>query len=276
MASEITIRGNLKELYKDIYTSETLSALSFLSHFNNDIKTLMNARLKRRAERQQKKQRIAFLDPESVIPRTNIKVKDAREGRFEGSLIPHDLQRQWIQGTGPAAKPNTPVESSIRNVAYALLSGADGWMFDGEDALGQVNSMSLDNQRNLKLAIHKDPVFMATAEKVAAEMNTWAKGFLGREIISDWKQQLNFTTKIFRARGLHLDDRHVRDGNGVAMAASIVDLTLYVVNNYKALQTSGSSIVLYLPKIQTAEEAALVERDAKCIGIPPWIKQGNH
>ena len=45
--------------------------------------------------------------------------------------------------------------------------------------------------------------------------------------------------------------------DGVAMAASIVDLTLYVVNNYKALQKAGSSIVLYLPKIQTAGEAAL-------------------
>ena len=97
-------------------------------------------------------------------------------------------------------------------------------MFDGEDALGQINSMSLDNQRNLKLAIHKDPVFMKVAEKVATEMNKWAKGFLGREIITDWKEQLNFTTKIFRARGLHLDDRHIRDENGVAMAASIVDL----------------------------------------------------
>ena len=41
------------------------------------------------------------------------------------------------------------------------------------------------------------------------------------------------------------------------MAASIVDMTLYVVNNYKALQKAGSSIVLYLPKIQTAGEAAL-------------------
>ena len=275
MSSEITIRGNLKELYKDIYTPETLSALSFLSHFNKDVKTLMNTRLKRRAERQQRKQRIAFLDPESVIPRTNIKVKDAREGRFEGSLIPYDLQRQWIQGTGPAAKPNTPVESSIRNVAYALLSGADGWMFDGEDALGQVNSMSLDNQRNLKLAIHKDPIFMATAERVAAEMNSWAKGFLGRDIITDWKQQLNFTTKIFRARGLHLDDRHVRDGNGVAMAAAIVDLTLYVVNNYKALQASGSSIVLYLPKIQTAEEAALWNEMLSALESHLGLSKGN-
>ncbi|MEI9944962.1 MAG: hypothetical protein WDN26_12195 [Chitinophagaceae bacterium] len=62
---------------------------------------------------------------------------------------------------------------------------------------------------------------------------------------------------MFRARGLHLDDRHVRDADGVAMAASIIDLTLYVTNNYKALQKEGSSIVLYLPKIQTAGEAAL-------------------
>src|SRR5688572_11568243 len=257
MNSEIIIRGDLKERYQDIYTPEALSALSSLSNFNGDIKALMNARLKRRAQRQEKKQRITFLDPAAYIDGTTIKVQDARDGKFEGSVIPPDLQRQWIQGTGPAAKPNAPLESSIRNVAYALLSGADGWMFDGEDALGQINSMSLDNQRNLKLAIHKAPVFMSTAEKIAGEMNAWAKSFLDHEIITNWKEQLNFTTKIFRARGLHLDDRHTRDRNRVAMAASIVDLTLYVVNNYKALQADGSSIVLYLPKIQTAEEAAL-------------------
>jgi malate synthase len=257
MPQSISIRANLKESYPDVYTPQALAALSSLAHFNGEIKAAMAARLNRRAERQKNKTKISFLDAESNIPRTNIKVSDAREGKFDGSPIPKDLQRQWIQGTGPAAKPNAPIENSIRNVAYALLSGADGWMFDGEDALGQINSMSLDNQRNLKLAFHKDAVFLKVAEQVASEMNKWAKGFLGRETISDWKEQLNFTTKIFRARGLHLDDRHIRDGDGVAMAASIVDTTLYVVNNYQALQKAGSSIVLYLPKIQTAEEAAL-------------------
>ncbi len=257
MNPDIIIRGNLKETYKDVFTKEALSALSAMAHFNAEIKSIMVARLKRRSERQQKKQRIDFLDADGTIARTNIKVKDARDGKFEGGLVPPDLQRQWIQGTGPAAKPNAPVERSIRNVAYALLSGADGWMFDGEDALGQVNSMSLDNQRNLKLAIAKDPVFMNAAELVASQMNSWSKGFLHREIIDDWKEQLNFTTKIFRARGLHLDDRHTRDVHGKAMAASLVDLTLYVTNNFKMLKGSGSSIVLYLPKIQTAEEAAL-------------------
>jgi len=257
MTNNITINSNLQQTYGDVYTPETLAAILALTHFNKEIKEAMAERIKRRADRQQQKKRIEFLDPESLIPRTNIKVQDARDGKFEGAVIPADLQRQWIQGTGPAAKPNAPVESSIRNVAYALLSGADGWMFDGEDALGQVKTMSLDNQRNLKLAIRKDPVFLKAAEIVAAEMNRWAMSFFGKTIIEDWKQQLDFTTKIFRARGLHLDDRHMLDGDGVAMAASIVDLTLYVVNNYQELQKSGSSIVLYLPKIQTAGEAAL-------------------
>ena len=257
MKYNIQINGNLAETYSDVYTPEALSALSALAYFNQDIKEAMAARIQRRAARQQQKQKITFLDPQSYIPRTKIKVQDAREGKFAGGLIPADLQRQWIQGTGPATKPNAPLESSIRNVAYALLSGADGWMFDGEDALGQINTMSLDNQRNLKLAIAQDPVFLQVAQQVAAEMNRWSMDFLGRAIIRDWQQQLALTTKIFRARGLHLDDRHLRDAGGRALAASLADLTLYVVNNYQALQQAGASIVLYLPKIQTAGEAAL-------------------
>ncbi len=251
------IRDDLKERYSDIYTTEALDALAALSGHNAIIKEVMAARVMRRASRQRDQERIEFLDPGMIIPRTNIRVADARNGKFEGSPIPKDLRRQWIQGTGPAAKPNAPLENSIRNVAYALLSGADGWMFDGEDALGQTATMSLDNQRNLKLAIHHDPVFLKVAEKVAGEMNKWSTGFLGRSIIDDWQAQLKFTTRIFRARGLHLDDRHIRDQHGVAMAASIADLVLYVVNNYQELQKQGASIVLYLPKVQTAEEAAV-------------------
>jgi len=255
--NEINIQNNLQEEYPDIFTSKVLATIRSLTPFNKEIKKVMAQRIRLRERRARNQEKISFLDTESSIPRTDITVRDAREGKFEGSEIPPDLQRQWIQGTGPAAKPDAPLKSSIRNVAYGLLSGADGWMFDGEDALGQTDAMSLDNQRNLKLAIAKDPIFLKVAEQVAAEMNAWAEDFFGRPIIDDWKEQLKFTTKIFRVRGLHLDDRHTREADGTAMAASIVDLVLYVVNNYQALREEGSSIVLYLPKIQTAEEAAL-------------------
>ena len=251
------IRGTLESSYPDVFTPEALAALTAMAPLDADRKAIMKARIVRRSARIRDRRNIAFLDPKSVIPRTQITVQDARDGKFIGSEIPNDLKRQWIQGTGPAARPGATVETGLRNIAYALLSGADGWMFDGEDALGQVSTMSLDNQRNLTLAIHRDPVFLKVAEQVAGEMNTWAKGFFGRETIADWQKQLDFTTKIFRARGLHLDDRHVRHSGGESFSASIVDLVLYVTNNQRRLQMSGSSVVLYLPKIQTAEEAAL-------------------
>lgn len=253
---QLQIRSGVEAAYPDVYTPEAQRALHALAPLAADRAALMTARTQRCLERIRAKKPIPFLDPGATIGRTQIKVQDARSGAFTGSAIPADLQRQWIQGTGPAAKPNSTLEKSIRNVAYALLSGADGWMFDGEDALGQIDTMSLDNQRNLKLAIAKDPRFLAVAEEVAGEMNAWARAFLGREIVADWKKQLDFTTKIFRCRGLHLDDRHVRLAGGEGFPASIVDLCLYVVNNYRTLQAAGSSVVLYLPKIQTAEEAA--------------------
>src|SRR5688572_553635 len=257
IASPVDIRPGMLEAYPDVLTPEVVAALRELAPLDDDRHAVMAARLARRARRAVNHERIAFLDPSSLIARTNITVADARAGRFASSTIPRDLQRQWIQGTGPGAKPSTPVDKSIRNVSYALLSGADGWMFDGEDALGQLSTMSLDNQRNLKLAIHREEVFLKASEGVAAEMNAWAQSFFGRTIVDDWQKQLGFTTKIFRARGLHLDDRHVRRSDGRGFSASIVDLATYVVNNQARLHAEGSSVVMYLPKIQTAEEAAL-------------------
>ena len=253
----LTVRAEIGQRYADVLTPAVWQALEALAPFDDDRRRLMRERIERRASRARAGQRIDFLDAGLIIPRTSLTVRDAREGRFDGSEIPPDLQRQWIQGTGPATRPRSDLAAGLRNVAYALLSGADGWMFDGEDALGQVETMSLDNHRNLKIAFASDPRFLDVAERVATEMNSWARETLGRETITDWRAQLAFTTRIFRARGLHLVDRHVRDHTGAQLSASIVDAALYIVNNHATLRAEGRSLVLYLPKIQTAEEAAL-------------------
>src|SRR5882757_10866548 len=245
MTRRLDYRDSVLKAYAEVYTPAALDALEVLAPLNRDQHELMARRIARRLTRERDRQRIAFLDPQALIPRTGIRVQDARDGNFDGSEIPADLMRQWIQGTGPVTRPRASTESGLRNAAYALLSGADGWMFDGEDALGQVQTMSLDNQRNLRLAIERSPIFMKVAEQVALEMNEWARGFFGRTIIQDWKRQLDFTTKIFRARGLHLDDRHVRRRDGRGFSASIVDLVLYLVNNHARLQSAGASLALY-------------------------------
>jgi malate synthase len=257
MSGTVEFRHGLLAVYSDVYTPDARAALAALLPLNRDRRRVMAERIERRRDRAVQRRRLDFLHPDKFIPRTEIRVRDARAGRFVGAEIPADLRRQWIQGTGPATRPRASTEAGLRNVAYALLSGADGWMFDGEDALGQTETMSLDNQRNLRLALTRDPVFLRVAESVADEMNGWAREFLGRPIIDDWRRQLDFTTRIFRARGLHLDDRHARESDGTGLSASIVDLVLYVVNNHERLRAEDRSVVLYLPKIQTAEEAAL-------------------
>src|ERR1022692_3533336 len=188
MTWKLDYRNSALKAYPEVYTPAALEALEVLAPLNRDRRELMARRMARRLARENGRQRIAFLDPQALIPRTSIRVQDARDGNFEGSEIPADLQRQWIQGTGPATRPRASMENGLRNPAYALLSGADGWMFDGEDALGQVDTMSLDNQRNLRLAIARDPVFLRVAEAVAGEMNAWAQGFFRRAIIADWRQ----------------------------------------------------------------------------------------
>ncbi|MGE3956975.1 MAG: malate synthase [Vicinamibacterales bacterium] len=274
LSRSLEIRTGLLADYPDVLTPEARGALEMLAPFDAERRVLMQARMARRAARARDHQRIGFLAPETPIGRTGLTAQDARDGRFEGPEIPADLQRQWIQGTGPGARPHTPTARSIRNVAYALLSGADGWMFDGEDALGQLSTMSLDNQRNLKLAIARDPIFMAAADGVAAEMNQWARSFFGRPIVTDWRAQLDVTTVIFRARGLHLDDRHVRNADGTGFSASLVDAALFIVNNHDTLRAAGRSLVLYLPKIQTADEAALWGEILSALeahlGLPRW------
>src|SRR3954451_10442676 len=117
-ARALEIRGDLASTYADVFTPEAITALEALARLDADRKSLMAARIARRAARARDKKRIDFLDPQATIGRTSIKVADARAGNFTGAEIPPDLRRQWIQGTGPAAKPNAPVEASIRNVAY--------------------------------------------------------------------------------------------------------------------------------------------------------------
>ena len=254
---DLRVRAAVAVEYGDVLTPDVLAALHALAPLEAARQEIMRARLERRAARAREHRRMAFLDPSASLPGTPLTVQQARDCRFTGSEIPHDLKRQWIQGTGPAARPHATIAQSIRNIAYALLSGADGWMFDGEDAHGQLSTMSLDNQRNLKLAIHGADEFRRAAEQVAREMNAWAGDFFGRPIVDDWSRQLRFTTKIFRPRGLHLDDRHIHVADGGGFSASIVDTALFVVNNHQRLAADGSSLVLYVPKIQTADDAAL-------------------
>jgi malate synthase len=81
------------------------------------------------------------------------------------------------------------------------------------------------------------------------------QGLPWQEIIADWRKQIRFTTRIFRARGLHLDDRHIEHEDGRGFAATIADLVLYCQQPPGAAR-SGALGRPAMPKIQTVAEAA--------------------
>jgi malate synthase len=124
MSSAVEFRHGLLAAYRDVYTPAARTALTALASLNRDRHRIMAARIARRREHALHGRRLAFCEPDALIPRTDLRVRDARQGHFTGSEIPADLRRQWIQGTGPATRPRASTESGLRNVAYALLSDA--------------------------------------------------------------------------------------------------------------------------------------------------------
>src|SRR5262245_37256887 len=106
----LEIRGNVESAYPDVFTPAVREALESLAPFDDGRESGLARRIERRASRARHQQRIAFLDPVSTIARTTITVQAARDGAFVGSDSPRDLERQWIQGTGPAAKQRAPIE----------------------------------------------------------------------------------------------------------------------------------------------------------------------
>ncbi len=88
-APSLELFHGIEREYAELFTTEAKAALAALAKFNPERRALMETRMRLRAERARTKTRIAFLDPESVIPRTGIMVRDAREGKFSGPAIPH-------------------------------------------------------------------------------------------------------------------------------------------------------------------------------------------
>lgn len=257
--------GNLQDAYPDVYTSEVLQVLEEFASYTEEIEALSTKEAVADLERFSRKEDPGFL-PETVggvdykVPRMKMTVKQARAGDFEGAPVPKIFLRPGATLTGPTTRDGQPLDKSLRSIAYQWLSGAEYVLEDGEDSLGQTHNMSIDGIRNLKLAITKDPAFMKVAESVAQEMIKKGK----RPADWNWRKLIdeNYTVPIYRVRGSHLGDRHLKfrtaGGREIPISATLVDMILYFVNNYEALLDAGLPLAIYYPKVKSAEEAALV------------------
>jgi len=81
----------------------------------------------------------------------------------------------------------------------------------------------------------------------------------GGKVYRIQKPREKWPTLIHRVPGLHILDFDVRV-DGRPAPAIITSIVIYTVNNYDALKRAGSGVYFYVPKVQTPEEALVVEK----------------
>ena len=141
---------------------------------------------------------------------------------------PADFDDRRVEITGPA-EPKMMIN--------ALNSGARVFMADLEDALSPTWGNVVAGHAALMDAVR------GTLEFTSPEGKAYRLG--------DRIAQL-----VVRPRGWHLEERHV-EVDGQAVSASLFDAGLYLFHNAAERVARGSGPYLYLPKLESSDEARL-------------------
>ncbi|MGE5690907.1 MAG: malate synthase A [Pseudomonadota bacterium] len=210
-------------------------ALALVARLQRELGGTRTALLEQRRERQ------AELDA-GVRPAFRADTRAVREGDWRVPPAPADLRDRRVEITGPVER---------KMMINALNSGARVFMADFEDANSPTWTNVVEGQRNVRDAVRRE-LALDTADK---------RYRLNEEV----------ATLLIRPRGWHLVERHVRV-DGEPVSASLFDVGLWLWHNGAELLERGSGPYLYLPKLESREEALLwndaFELAQDAVGIP--------
>ena len=153
---------------------------------------------------------------------------EIRTSEWKVGPIPPDLRQRRVEITGPVDR---------KMVINALNSGADVYMADFEDSHSPTWKGTLQGQVNLRDAVDRTITFT---------------GPDGRE----YKLGEKLATLFVRPRGLHLAEKHVLLGSS-PIPAFLFDYGLFIYHNSKKLVGRGSGPYIYIPKLESYQEAVL-------------------
>ncbi len=193
-----------------------------------------------------RRQRQAEFD-RGVLPDFRADTASIREGDWRVAPIPAALQDRRVEITGP---------TDAKMVINALNSGAKVFMADFEDSTSPTWRNLLAGQRSLIGAVRGDLTFDTAAKHYA---------------LKPLEEQ---AVLIVRPRGWHLDEKHVLI-DGQPIAGGLFDAALFAFHNARTLIQRERGPYLYLPKLQSMEEAALWETALAHIEAMLGLEQGR-
>jgi malate synthase len=218
-AATLTVHAPPGDGFETILTSDALAFLGALhEHFAHRRYDLLDAR-----EARQRR-----IDA-GLLPDFRPETRELREAAWTVAPLPADLLDRRVEITGPAER---------KMIINALNSGASTFMADLEDSLAPTWSNAIGGQVHLRDAVRRT---------IAYDDPATGKSY-----------RLNEKTAVLlvRPRGWHLDERHLTF-LGRPCSGSLVDFGLYFFHNAHFLLQNGSGPYVYLPKLESAEEARL-------------------
>ncbi|MBJ6982091.1 malate synthase A [Luteimonas sp. MC1572] len=198
-------------------------ALAFLADLHHRFESERLGRLAARRERQ------AGFD-DGALPDFRADTRAIRAGDWRVVPLPPVLQDRRVEITGPV---------DAKMVINALNSGASCYMADFEDSTSPTWDNLVAGQRALRAAVAGDLEFTSDAGKAYR-----------------LKPEAERAVLMVRPRGWHLDEKHVAV-DGARISASLFDAGLFCFHNAAALAAADRGPYLYLPKLESMEEARL-------------------
>ncbi|HWP45606.1 MAG TPA: malate synthase A [Candidatus Limnocylindrales bacterium] len=227
------ITGKITPEFEQILTSE---ALNFITSLEREFGERRRALLQKRVERQ------AEIDA-GQMPDFLAATENIRKGSWKVAPIPADLQKRWVEITGPTDR---------KMMINAFNCGADIFMADLEDANSPTWQNMVEGQINLRDAVERKLEFTSPEGK-------------------SYKLNEQIATLLVRPRGWHLHEKHVLI-DGKPMSGSLFDFGLYFFHNARKLVEKGTGPYFYLPKLESHLEARLwndvFEMAQDTLGIP--------
>jgi malate synthase len=235
----LTITAPISAAYAEILSPDALAFFTALAReYEQRRQSLLAARVMRQQE----------FDC-GVLPDFLAETKSIRDGDWQVSPCPADIQDRRVEITGPTDR---------KMVINALNSGANTFMADFEDANCPTWENMIEGQINLRDANLRTITFQQ-GEK---------------------SYKLNDKPAVLfpRPRGWHLDEKHVLlDGKPVS--GGIFDFALYFFHNVNTLLARRSGVYLYLPKMESHLEARLWNdifvSAQKALGVPQGSIKGT-
>jgi len=175
--------------------------------------------------------------------------RSQQQNRFDAGQLPdfrrdtqHIRDSDWQVAPLPAALLDRRVEITgpidAQTAINALNSGANSYVADFEDATAPTWDNLINGQRVLRQA-------------VSGNLNLDHNG--RHYALCPLAEQ---AVLMMRPRGWHLDEKHILI-DGERLSGTLFDVGLFIFHNARTLAVRDRGPYLYLPKLQTMEEAQL-------------------